>query len=409
MKNKFTFPHNHLNIFIIQIEIINYFQVPVTSTSNPSQSSLDSSGTTSWTLTDVLSTYYVTSADEWSSKVTSDSMTNPTTQVPIDLSQPFTLNNLLTALGGSSTVNVSQVLDILVNKTFSFDLSASGSLPTGFLTSSTLDISNCMTNCTNVGSCKLTPDMKFLCLCDPDFSGPACQTDQRPCSNEPCLHFKQCKDIYNGTSINPANGAIMNVYSGFECICQDYYYGQRCEKKVNLCENETCSGNGICQVNHENNTISCKCFGINSFSGDHCEIKSASKVAHEATVKLASIVAIISVILFYAFVIFLDYHKYYIMKQPFIPDKVFKRMTQGKGKSITKTPAKPQPPKSKVKQPNNPQIKQSEKKNIKIEPNNLSDQPMTSQLSIQHQNQYNNVNPDINIQLNTSLFVILEE
>jgi hypothetical protein len=97
------------------------------------------------------------------------------------------------------------------------------------------------------------------------------------------------------------------------------------------------------------------------------------------------------------------------MKQPFIPDKVFKRMTQGKGKSITKTPAKPQPPKSKVKQPNNPQIKQSEKKNIKIEPNNLSDQPMTSQLSIQHQNQYNNVNPDINIQLNTSLFVILEE
>ena len=389
-----------------------------TFTSNSiSESSVVSSGTTSWTLTDVLSTYYFTSVNKWSSKVSTNSMTNPTTQIPIDLSQPFTLNNLLTALGGSSTVNVSQVLDILVNKTFSFDLSASGSLPTGFLTSSTLDISNCMTNCTNVGSCKLTPDMKFLCLCDPDFSGSSCQTDQRPCSNEPCLHFKQCKDIYNGTSINPANGAIMNVYSGFECICQDYYYGQRCEKKVNLCENETCSGNGICQVNHENNTISCKCFGINSFSGDHCEIKSASKVAHEATVKLASIVAIISVILFYAFVIFLDYHKYYIMKQPFIPDKVFKRMTQGKGKSITKTPAKPQPPKSKAKpqppkpnakQPTKPQIKQPANKTFKIEqPNIINDQPMTSQQSIQHQNQYNN--PDINIQLNSSLFVILEE
>ncbi len=139
---------------------------------------------------------------------------------------------------------------------------------------------------------------------------------------------------------------LTNVYSTFRCVCQDYYFGRRCENKINLCENETCSGNGVCQVNEANNSISCMCYGTDSFTGLKCETKTSKQIMHETTVKITTIVAIISVILFYAFVLLMDYHTYFVLKKPFVNMKAFNKMLKGvktkeKGKQVKNAKIKP--------------------------------------------------------------------
>ena len=230
----------------------------------------------------------------------------------------ISISNLFAILD-MKNINIGQLIENLQNKSFSFDLSQpSSQLPTSLLTSSKYDIANCVSNCSNHGLCKLNGN-KFECSCDLDFTGSRCETDLRPCTNNPCLNFIKCDNIQNGTQFNQDYQRYENYYPDFICTCKDNYFGKRCASKINLCENETCSGNGFCKVikneAFQNESIKCECFGNGQFLGDKCETKSAKMVVHEATVKTTSYIAIGTLITFYALVGFMDIHKYFIMKK----------------------------------------------------------------------------------------------
>ena len=122
-----------------------------------------------------------------------------------------------------------------------------------YMENTKFDMSGCLRSCSNHGECPLDSSQNaFVCKCDTNFIGNACQKDIRPCSQEPCLN----------------NGTCANLNSTFKCICFDNYQGHYCELKDDICQNTTCSSNGFCfDLNGE---PKCKCFI--DYSGDNCEI-----------------------------------------------------------------------------------------------------------------------------------------
>lgn len=140
---------------------------------------------------------------------------------------------------------------------------------------------NCITNCSNHGNCTYSTSNKFVCKCEDYFSGQSCQADIRPCSAKPCLN--------NGT-------CIQNLTSGsFRCECGSIYEGIYCQIKKDICQNETCSKKGNC-VDVENKP-KCSCFSL--YFGDKCEIESNEKKIIKSVVSTASIIAIITLVIFY--------------------------------------------------------------------------------------------------------------
>ena len=227
------------------------------------------------------------------------------------------LNQLLLSVN----FNISLLIKALVNKTFSIDLkSPISKLPVQLLTSN-LDINDCVSNCSNYGVCKLSPTNQFICVCDLNHSGSKCHLELRPCFYSPCLNYIKCDNILNDTHFNDRFQAYQNYYSDFVCTCKDQYYGKRCELKINPCENETCSGNGICKSldngSNQTSTIKCECFGQNSFEGEKCETKSTRKILEEASVKTSYLIAIIVLVSLYATAVLIDIHTYYFeVKSP---------------------------------------------------------------------------------------------
>ena len=225
--------------------------------------------------------------------------------------------NTFTSIGGSSKINITELINILENRTFQLDLKSDSSLPTQLLESSNLDINNCVSNCSNQGFCKLNSQNRnqFECLCVSNFTGSKCELDKRLCSQNPCLNSIKCDDILKPTK-------LPSTYEyDFKCHCKsDLFYGKRCESKINLCQNETCSGNGICKVIQTgqdglNETIKCECFGLNDFEGEKCETKSTKRKTIETTIKTTAWIAISSVILFYSFIFVMDFHKFLTRKE----------------------------------------------------------------------------------------------
>ena len=231
------------------------------------------------------------------------STTNP-------LSAPvISISNLFSSF--DSSMNISNLIHNLENRSFSFDLSSTSSLPATLLTSAKYDIANCVSNCSNHGLCKLSNGYKFICQCDMNFSGSKCDLDLRPCSNQPCLNYLDCNDIQNGTQFNTNYQQFENYFSDFKCSCKDKFYGKRCEMIINLCENETCTNNGVCKIlneNEMNETIKCECFGKDQYEGDKCEIKTTSLVVRQTTVKSTYIIAIMILICLYGLMILSDVH-----------------------------------------------------------------------------------------------------
>ena len=46
-----------------------------------------------------------------------------------------------------------------------------------------------------------------------------------------------------------------NSSSMFEFFCIKYQNGQYCESKIKICQNETCSGNGLCEDENNQNDV----------------------------------------------------------------------------------------------------------------------------------------------------------
>ena len=219
------------------------------------------------------------------------------------------LNNVFST-ANTNQLNVTELFQVLENKTFQFDLKSESSFPAKLLESANLDINNCVSNCSNQGSCKLKPNGIFECLCNSNFTGSKCEYDKRLCSQMPCLNSIKCEDI-----LIPKNQTSSYEFD-FKCRCRsDLFYGKRCESKVNLCQNETCSGNGVCkiiQIDKEtlNETINCECFGQNDFEGEKCQTKSAKMILKETTIKATAWIAISCVILFYSLIFLMDLHRF---------------------------------------------------------------------------------------------------
>ena len=85
------------------------------------------------------------------------------------------------------------------------------------LLNSELDMTVCLSNCTNNGMCFINQFGNYECRCFEGFSGSICATNQRPCSTNPCINNGDCQNIL-----------IENEYS-FYCNCSYPYFGEKCE------------------------------------------------------------------------------------------------------------------------------------------------------------------------------------
>ncbi|CAF1096594.1 unnamed protein product [Brachionus calyciflorus] len=154
-----------------------------------------------------------------------------------------------------------------------------------------LDISDCLINCSGNGKCKIFDDKKYECECFDNFAGHNCQINTLPCWSNPCRN--------NGTCVNILTNKT------FLCECSprnktSLYFGKHCEYKDDLCQNETCSGNGVCY--EDENKKKCKCF--NSYNGLKCENESDEIKLIKAVIFTSSIVALVIILLtFFTFIL----------------------------------------------------------------------------------------------------------
>ena len=83
-----------------------------------------------------------------------------------------------------------------------------------------------------------------------------------------------------------------------------------------------------------NETTKCECFGLNSFLGDKCELKSISMKIIETTNKTTTSVAIIIIVSLYCLTFLMDVHNYFIMK-PTKNNKSKRRLSSNSNVKIT--------------------------------------------------------------------------
>ncbi|RNA34389.1 von Willebrand factor type EGF and pentraxin domain-containing 1 [Brachionus plicatilis] len=140
--------------------------------------------------------------------------------------------------------------------------------------SSSADLTDCLGNCSNQGTCKKN-NLKYFCSCAAHYGGSACQLNLKPCSSNPCLNRGLCiEDLEKST---------------YQCNCTHLYEGKNCQIKKDVCSNETCSLHGYCI--DENDLPKCKCFYL--YSGEKCEIESREKKIQKFVVTTSTIIAIL--------------------------------------------------------------------------------------------------------------------
>ncbi|XP_030748736.1 cubilin-like [Sitophilus oryzae] len=95
------------------------------------------------------------------------------------------------------------------------------------------------------------------CLCPPGYLGSGigvrgCTKNGNPCSPNPCAH---------------GNCAPNNSSIGFQCVCENKYFGTYCDQYDNPCASSPCLHGGSCQ--NQGSSYVCKC--IAGFSGNQCQ------------------------------------------------------------------------------------------------------------------------------------------
>ena len=197
----------------------------------------------------------------------------------------------------STTTNVASGLNA------SFNFGQLSSTQTVDLLTSNYDMGSCLSNCSNNGVCKFDlVNNKFICSCFSAYlTGAACQLDSRPCSSSPCLNNASCVDFTNANGYNMSSIFSTNS-TEFFCLCDKYHQGSYCESEINVCQNETCSGNGNCV--DLNNQAKCECFSM--YLGEKCDTQSAELKTVKTIISFTSIIAIITVILFYSCILIMD-------------------------------------------------------------------------------------------------------
>jgi WD40 repeat protein len=231
-------------------------------------------------------------------------------------------NEIITSLFSSNESSLISFGSILNPHYSSANDSTNLKLIVDLLNQTKYDLNDCLSNCSNHGKCKLNEN-KLKCECDLYFDGAKCEIDLRPCSYFPCLNSIKCENILISIINNQQQQQQQqnNKEIDFKCQCKSkLFYGKRCENKINLCKNETCSGNGLCKLINENElneTTKCECFGKGWYEGEKCEITSLKQTIIKAVIKTTVYVAIGVVIIFFALIISMDIHKILTIKNAF--------------------------------------------------------------------------------------------
>jgi hypothetical protein len=225
----------------------------------------------------------------------------------------FSITSTSTTACDNSTTSASTSTNFASVLNISFSFGQLANTQTVDLLASNYDLSHCLLNCSNNGVCKFDlANNKFVCSCFSAFlSGASCQFDARPCASSPCLNNAACVDFTNAYGYNMSSNFGTNS-TEFYCWCDKYHQGSYCETKINICQNETCSGNGNCV--DVSNQPKCECF--NMYLGEKCDTQSAEMKTVKAIISFTSIIAIITVVLFYALFIIIDLTKFYLKKVP---------------------------------------------------------------------------------------------
>ena len=168
------------------------------------------------------------------------------------------------------------------------------------LFSSNLDLTFCLTNCSNSGQC-LVSNSTVKCVCNQNFFGKACQYNIYECPTNMCLNNGTCFGSLNNNKTSAFN-------STYYCKCTANYYGNYCENKVDICQNVTCSYNGECY--EYSNSTKCKCHFM--YQGNDCELESVEFKTIKVVISVTSIIAIVVVICFYLIIISMDIFDYLI-------------------------------------------------------------------------------------------------
>ena len=235
-------------------------------------------------------------------------LTTPTTVATSTSTTSSSISPTISTETTTTTVTLPSLLATL-NATFGFsELTANQSVQ---LLSSNYDLSGCIVNCSNHGTCKFDAiNNQFTCACDLYYSDKSCFTDLRQCSSNPCLNNSTCVDFSNTIDYNMTSIVSLNSTSTFYCLCNKYYQGTFCETKIDVCKNQTCSNHGNCV--DKNNQPICECFSL--YLGENCNIESSSLIVIQSVISVSSIIALIVVISFYGCFIIIDLTKIFQKK-----------------------------------------------------------------------------------------------
>ncbi|CAD5229282.1 unnamed protein product [Bursaphelenchus okinawaensis] len=146
--------------------------------------------------------------------------------------------------------------------------------------------------CRNGGKCKTTykNSTTYFCDCPSEFEGDHCEVPKDHCKPSSCKHgvcrsifndfMCSCKEGWEGLrcdrDVNEClehfpcenNGSCVNTEGGFNCVCPQYYFGERCET-AGICTTSPCQ-HGKCIQNGQNNyTCECK----KGYEGVNCDVE----------------------------------------------------------------------------------------------------------------------------------------
>jgi len=117
--------------------------------------------------------------------------------------------------------------------------------------------------CQNNGTCQRLPNGKAKCLCTNEWQGNQCEDDIDEC----LIRKKICLN----------NGKCVNQRGGYECHCQEYYLGARCEREHVCLKTKPCLNQGHCRTDGE--TYYCEC--STNYTGLHCEYSTCESIPCE--------------------------------------------------------------------------------------------------------------------------------